>query len=861
MPYRDEFRKKLQQLRDYKTLWEADPDTALKFSNVVTAREISYQLRQFMSSLSHSDELYGGEEKRKAFFNRHPDLFPGKHFPSIHTSKEVAEVKIEEGDFEKMFDALDEEFKDQPGVLDDLFENKCKPDYRAVNHPLTDVVKEIKKDVDKLYEEEEEKKELKDALDFANEELVEKTGPNLIDDAIDANSNKRHIKANKEFNAFVVKNGLDPTKVKNHSTLITVVSPGLSKNLENFEIYKPFLDMGITYDEEYKSKLLQLDELCKKEGLLTNPRGGESGAKEYGLYDYFQKNYALKKSLLDYRKLTDDEQKKAALANIKKQTEEVKTVTAKYERVFDFIEKNFDLESIALSGNIYSGRASEVPDGDLELWRPNLPPKFDFEKSPAVVFLSGFTQLKSSVQAEEVTLQEFMENPIKAHLNGAKKIVQADDRRLYLPRSPENTLGKRMAHMLNFSGKSYSEISGINMMGGRAMEFLYNTSPNGEQTIDNVIKSSIVREYTALYNHDPTRFFGSYFNPNINNMKYLFLAGDEVDNLYEVSPDYVNEECKMDCHVKDYSAAIKARGNTPIEDEYRRIIQTIQDCCEEEDEMDHHPELYLKGSPDNINHFSRGAVLASGRQYFLDFVRENNLSLASIEDDALRQEISDFLADPVQTFHDHHYQLTQEGAEDLETAKREYKRSWRDYGKRNSESFLAKFDQNNRKPHGYNAGKDIATIIHDNRGSWWERWRGTTSKEYALLHNAAVASTDPDSPTYGDKEAMYVCAKAYREHKMPEGRRPFWLSSTAKKRLEFCDSIINAYEQEKAEREAANNPAPVNNNIINNNIINQNDFQNQLQNDLGPKEAKDAKIEVIEGVSAEKDPPEDTATV
>lgn len=132
--------------------------------------------------------------------------------------------------------------------------------------------------------------------------------------------------------------------------------------------------------------------------------------------------------------------------------------------------------------------------------------------------------------------------------------------------------------------------------------------------------------------------------------------------------------------------------------------------------------------------------------------------------------------------------------------------------------------------------------------------------QYQALTQVVRASRNPNSPTYGDKESMYICAKAYREHKMPGGRRPFWLSSTAKKRLEFCDSIIAAYEQEKAEREAANNPQPApeeNNNII----IDQADFQNQLQNDLGPKEAKVINQEEIKEKSAEKDPPEDGVEV
>jgi hypothetical protein len=68
---------------------------------------------------------------------------------------------------------------------------------------------------------------------------------------------------------------------------------------------------------------------------------------------------------------------------------------------------------------------------------------------------------------------------------------------------------------------------------------------------------------------------------------------------------------------------------------------------------------------------------------------------------------------------------------------------------------------------------------------------------------------------------------------MPEGTNFNNLSKTAKKRVEFCDSIIDAYEAEKREKELANQPQPV---VENNNIIQQDDFQKQLAVDMAPQE-------------------------
>ena len=88
---------------------------------------------------------------------------------------------------------------------------------------------------------------------------------------------------------------------------------------------------------------------------------------------------------------------------------------------------------------------------------------------------------------------------------------------------------------------------------------------------------------------------------------------------------------------------------------------------------------------------------------------------------------------------------------------------------------------------------------------------------------------------------------------MPQGVTYEQLSKTAKKRIEFCDSIIKAYEADKREKEAANNPQPV---VENNNII-QDDFQNQLQNDIAPKHVKVInKVEDKKAKNEEKDPPD-----
>ena len=75
------------------------------------------------------------------------------------------------------------------------------------------------------------------------------------------------------------------------------------------------------------------------------------------------------------------------------------------------------------------------------------------------------------------------------------------------------------------------------------------------------------------------------------------------------------------------------------------------------------------------------------------------------------------------------FAFTEEGLESLEEVEQDFAATWKRFGSKDRESFLEKFAQNNRKPGGYNAGKDIPTILNDNRGGWWERFRGTTSMQ------------------------------------------------------------------------------------------------------------------------------------
>ena len=833
MSYRDQLSKMIQEIKDYKKVFDTNYEEALKFKNTLPMAQKAYHVHSFFRSLRNSSaEWFGSKEAYEAFLAKHPDLFPDGKMIHVPNFEPYGDIKLPDVDFEKIFDALDEEFKENPQKLEELY-NHADPKIREVNHPMQGVIDSIKEDARRFYEEGPLLNEVLETLDYANNELVEKTGEHLLDNAIDANANARSVMAVKHFDSFVEENGLDKKKIVNRSHRDATISPNFASKGVSYSDYKPFLSMEVHYPEDFKEKLLNLDTLLQDEGLLTKAQGGESGNKEYGLADYFQANYTLKKALTDYTKLTNDEEKQAALLNIRKLTQDVKDVTAKYEKVFNYIKENFDLDNISMSANLYSGRPSSVPDGDLTNWKPNLPEKFDFENSQPVIFLSGFTQLKAACQITNSSLKDYLDHPHKTYLDGAKKLAEHDDNLLYITPAQEPNLGKRMARAFCGPSNLYNGLYGYNMAGGRGMEFLYNTVSDKANQDANIIKSSVIKEYSTMYGHDPAVLFDPTTGANIQNLKNLFAAGDQFEHLYEASDRYFNENGDCGCKVKDYPAAVKTHGNTSVADEYRRIMQTVKDFNDERVNLGRNPQQYYQQG--NLNpSVSSGAILAAGREYFVDYMRENNLSLASIQDAKLRNEVIDFINDPIAAYTKKNGKFDlDDGPERDNEVSFSFRRTW-EYKIGKNNTFFEKFAEHNRKPGGYNTGKTMAKILSDNKGSWWERLRGKTSKEYSALQKIAKASIDPTSRTKGDKEAMYVAAKAYKEYKMPEGTNFDNLSKTAKKRIEFCDSIIEAYEAEKREKELANQPQPV---VENNNIIPQDDFQKQLAVDMAPKES------------------------
>ena len=852
MGYKEEVLKKIESLREYEKLRLSNREEAFKVNNLMKVRENYQHVYDFLSNFNaNKGGLFKDKETYNKFIRDHQDDIKGDRFPRI-SSGDKGEINIPDVDYKALFEAFEKDTGVSEETLNEIY-NEANPNIRGISHPLAEQINSLKAEADALFNEN-AAKELKESLDFANEELIAKTGKNILDDVFTINSDLPGIKASEGFKDFVKKEGLDENVVVNKSSG-NIVSAGLYDEAE-YQKYSPFLKMEATIDEDYKNKLIALDNLLKEEGLLNQVAGGESGNKEYGLSDYFAKNYALKIAITDHAKLQTDEEKKASLNNINNLVKETKEVSAKYDRVFNFIEKNFDVENMNHSGNLYSGRPIEVGEGGIDKWRPNLPPRYDFENSTKVVFLSGFTQLKAACQVGNISLKEYLDNPCESFKKGVKEVSKISDARYYPPRSQENTLGKRIAHTLTMEDVCYPHIAGYNMIGGRGMEFLTNTNPNKENQVGNTIASSINKDFSVLYDHSPSKYFGDPFNPQIDNIKNLFAFGDKEDDLYKVSSHYYDENAKHGEMYKQYAQTLKEKANVPVEQEYRRLMNTMRDYARESNHMLDNQQQFTfpdkDGTYGGLMAHSVGTVLYAGKEYFVDYMKENNLSLASVRDEKLRNEITSFLTDPVGVLSKNFDE--ENSPESINNIKANYNSVWRNKKLEEGRQFFQKFNEFNHKPNGHNVGKTFSKIVSDNKGSWWERLRGKTSKEYSALQKIAKEACKENSPNFGDDKALYLSAKAYKQYKMPEGTDFNSLSSTAKKRIEFCDSIIDTYEARERERQAQNQEAPEVENNANNNIIPQEEFQNQLGKDLNPQnEIEPNKKDIEANKSNEKD--------
>ena len=215
-----------------------------------------------------------------------------------------------------------------------------------------------------------------------------------------------------------------------------------------------------------------------------------------------------------------------------------------YKDLINNIKDNFDLNKIGLPNNIYSGR--EFKSGDnLNNYIPNLPEIFDNENAAYGSLLNGYSQLKGYCVENGITLDEFLDDPVKAYFRGAQSKIDELDEKARMPL--DEPLGKRMARTLIQPKNMYDIVNRIGL-GYRSLEFLTQAQDRDNNVYDNIIISSLAGELTHTLNHSSDNLFDFYFE-DTDNLKKMFAFGANVDNLLKVSNNYrnlVGENVKYD---------------------------------------------------------------------------------------------------------------------------------------------------------------------------------------------------------------------------------------------------------------------------------------------------------------------------
>lgn len=799
-------KKNYDELAEFQDKQEQNYIEETTYDNVVANLSKLRYLNFFINQIGNAPEYYfGSAEKYDSFVEKNKELFPNneKRIKRADYDKNKIMIDVKGVDYEKILNTLEERIGEaKTSELLEKFKN-FTPRELKVDHPFETYNKDIINHLDELNITEDKINEYKEALLYASEELIIKKEADDTDSIIDNISKLRDYNAKSSIKRVAEDVGADPEKVESIRNKIWDSIMFTTNETEDKVALSPFISVKPEYSEEYKEKVLALDKLLTEKGLIPDGFSGESGTKEYGFIDYFNKADELKTALLEYGKLTDNNEKIEALEKITLKTNELKDVTNKYNDVLSFIKENFDTSKIDLNGNIYSGRIKDPEKGGLNAFMQNLPKRWDFENAAPGIVLSGFAQLRGAAKISGVSIEEYLEDPNKCYLLGAKKKTQELDSKYLIPAKDDNgnqiPLGKRIAHIIVQDDQAYANLLTGYMCDSRGVEFLNNTSEYNENTNKNMVTSAACNSLIHIYNHSSYALFNKNNQADYASLQNLFALGNDADNLFLLSKNYIQDDGKTANLDEAYDLKIKVINKVNPLNETRRVMDIVRDYLVERKQM------YIDRRNDNSTDIelqediSPAQMLVGAKMYMNDFIYKNNINLLDF-DKKQRQEVMDFLNDPVKSFvlryenEDNLLRTNSQGRllETFDDIDKEFKSEFNHLYKKTGDNFVNAFNDLNTQTKGRNAGKSIAEILEANKGGYFEQKFDSSSKEYKALLAAVTAATDPKSITYGDLNGAKVYAQKYVDHKLPQGANFDKLSENEKRRVEFCHTLIGA---------------------------------------------------------------------
>ena len=866
----DAVKREYENIIKFKELEKTNFLESRKFENYYKAMMSQVRINKYLAMINEKAKYFYNlyklnyNETMKQFENTIGDLKNG--FP-------VFDIKANQiYDIQPILDQIE---KDIPTDAKTIVENDEVNEYKIIEpekHLLNDMTMSIRMSLSSLNIKDseisrEDRVNIPTLLNYVNDLIVAKADTDAIEKVIENVSEGTGIEARKHIEEFANKNGYDPETLKNTDGGMGMLDFYPANNQQG-DLLNEISKQNFNLTNEYKNTILELDRLITKKNIIQNGNGGESDHKEYGFTDWINKATEVKDAILKISsiKSSQRDEKIQAIKDFIVKAKEFKEINEKYEDIYEEIEKNFDIKKISLPGNIYSGRAH--PYEDIKSFKPDVPKNFDNERAPIGVILNGYAQLKAFCNNNNIALKDLLDDPAKVYKKAGYEFVKNIDQKYVLPRE-NNTLGKRMAHVLVQIDGEYNKKIGEFAYTSRALEFLWQTKEQDENSIDTYIKGSATTGTIHLFNHNAERMFNNENDEaDYDTLKSLFARGDDVENLFTLSKNYRDENLEL---VKDldekYNTAVTSKAHNASA-ECNRVLKTINDFLVERKNLDDHEEEITNGKAVlKTDAVSPAKIFAAGREYFKDYLVKNNINLLDIPAGD-RKKIFGFINDPVKAFqkkygNDNKFFLNrQDKTETYNLFKTELKTELNKmYEKEDTKNFADKFALNNQKEHGYNAGKNINAILSDNKGGFFERYIfRNTSNEYKALEEAVKAATDPHSPTNGDYDQAKLYAIKYLEHKLPEGVNEDNLSATGKRRIEFCRSFLKTldalppkFEEPKLINDEVLKQAPLHEeNVVKVEVAKDNEkFQKDLDENIEENVKNDNNI--IQDDSNEKD--------
>ena len=774
------------------------------FDNIINNIPKVIYLNYFINQVESDKKYYfGSEDKYNTFIEETKGVFSNntKQIPkAIYDEKKVM-IDVKGVEYEKILDTLEKKIgEEKTNELLEKFKS-FTPREPKIDHPFTDYNKKIENELDELNITSDKINEYKEALQYAAEELIVKKEKDNTEQIIDHVNRVRELNAKAVIRQVADEIGADGEKVDAMKSAWNAVAFAADET-EDKLLLNPFLSVKPQYTEEFKNKIIELDNLVTEKGLIPNGNPGESGSKEYGFLDYFDKAEELKNELLNYGKLVDSSDKVQSLEKITQKANELKDITNKYNDVLAFVKENFDTSKISLNANIYSGR-QKVPEKGINTFAQNLPKRWDLKDAAPGIVLSGFAQLKGAAKLAGVSVEEYMEDPNKYYLMGAKKMALELDKKYIVSAKDADgnqiPLGKRIAHAMIQDENVYTNMIDSYRPYNRGVEFLNNVSEYDSNTNKNIVITGAAFSLTYMYDHSSGALFTKNFQPDYKSLQNLFALGNDADNLLALSENYFQDDGKVANVDEAYNLKIKVMNQVNPLNETRRVMGVIRDYLVERKQMyierrnDESTDLELE------EEISPAQMMVAAKQYMNDYIYKNNINILDL-DKKQQKEVLEFLNDPVKSFvakyqgEENLLRQDNQGKllETFNSIDNEFKSEFDKLYKNTGDRFVNAFNDLNTQTKGKNSGKSIDQILDDNKGGFLERKFGTSSKEYKALAESVKAATDPKSRTYGDLSGVRVYAQKYVDHKLPEGANFEKLSENEKRRIEFCHTIIGA---------------------------------------------------------------------